>query len=69
MYLDHGLYSVGAHLLAALEQAAIGLDIKHLQANASLNEEGFYRKQSFDAIERGTHRLASGQEVAYVNLH
>lgn len=65
---DHGRCGIGADLLAALEQAALALGLKHLQADASLNAEGFYRKQGFGVIERGTHRLASGQEMACVKM-
>jgi hypothetical protein len=51
-----------------LEQAAVALGLKHLQADASLNAEGFYRKQGFDVIEPGVHRLGSGQEIACIKM-
>ncbi|MBW4460627.1 MAG: GNAT family N-acetyltransferase [Nodosilinea sp. WJT8-NPBG4] len=65
---DYGRRGIGANLLVALEQAAIVMGLKHLQADASLNAEGFYRKQSFDVIKRGVHRLSSGQEIACIKM-
>ncbi|PSR16989.1 hypothetical protein C8255_14935 [filamentous cyanobacterium CCP3] len=65
---DYGRRGIGTKLLAALEQAAIAMGLKHLQADASLNAEGFYRKQGFDIIERGVHRLASGQAIACIKM-
>jgi len=39
-----------------------------LTLHTSINAEAFYSKQGFEVIEYGTHRLASGQEMACVKM-
>lgn len=65
---DFGRCGIGAKILAALEQEAALLGLSYLKADASINAEAFYSKQGFEVIEYGTHRLASGQEMACVKM-
>jgi putative acetyltransferase len=65
---DFGRCGIGAEILAVLEQAAAALGLLYLRVNASTNAEAFYRKQGFEFIEYGIHRLASGQEMACVKM-
>lgn len=65
---DYGRRGIGASIFAALEQEAIGLGLSHLKVSASLNAEAFYRKQGFEVIGCGVHRLGSGQEIACVKM-
>jgi ribosomal protein S18 acetylase RimI-like enzyme len=63
-----GRCGVGAKILAVLEREALSLGFSYLQADASINAEAFYKKQGFETVEYGTHRLASGQEMACVKM-
>lgn len=65
---DHGRQGIGAKLFAALEQEAISLGLTHFDVNASLNAADFYRKQGFETVEQGIHRLGSGLEMACVKM-
>lgn len=65
---DYSRRGIGTKLLAALEQAAMAMGLNHLQADVSLNAEGFYRQQGFEILEQGMHRLASGQEIACIKM-
>lgn len=65
---DFGRCGIGSKILAVLEQEAVLLGLSYLKVNASLNAEAFYRRQSFEVIEYGIHRLASGQEMPYVKM-
>lgn len=65
---NFGRCGIGARILAVLEQEAILLGLAYLQADASINAEAFYSNQGFGVTEYGTHRLASGQEMACVKM-
>jgi hypothetical protein len=47
----------------ALERGAV-----ELQMDASVNAEAFYRRAGYDVVERGTHRLRSGLQMACVKM-
>jgi putative acetyltransferase len=63
-----GRRGVGTSLLQALEQIALERGMTYLQMEASLNAESFYRRNGFDVIARGTHRLSTGQEMPCVKM-
>lgn len=63
-----GRRGIGVRLLTALEYEARSLGLSHLQMDASINAELFYRKHGFETIEYATHQLASGQEMACVKM-
>ena len=63
-----GRCGVGAKILVVLEREALLSGFSYLQVDASINAEAFYKKQGFEAVEYGTHRLASGQEMACVKM-
>lgn len=65
---NFGRRGVGAKILAALEQEALLLKLSYLEVDASINAEAFYSKQGFEAVEYGSHQLASGQEMACVKM-
>lgn len=65
---DFGRCGVGTKIFAALEQEAISLGLTYLKVNAAINAEAFYRKQGFEVVEYGSHRLASGVEMACVKM-
>lgn len=65
---DFGRCGIGAKILAVLEQEAALLGLSYLEADASINAEAFYRKQGFEVIEPGVHRLASGQAMSCIKM-
>jgi putative acetyltransferase len=65
---DYGRRGIGALLLSALELMAVEQGASYLHMDASVNAESLYIKQGYQVIERGTHRLSSGQEMSCVKM-
>ena len=59
---------VGSALLAAVEAGARRAGPGALETDSSLNAEPFYRARGYEAVERGTHRLAAGPEMAAIRM-
>lgn len=59
---------VGTTILSRLEATALDRGVDVLQLDSSLNAERFYRGRGWKVVERGTHRLNSGREMACVKL-
>jgi putative acetyltransferase len=66
LYVDpaFGRRGIGGRLIAALEETARSLGLPLLQMAASVNAEAFYARHGYEVVQRGTHRLSSGQEMA-----
>lgn len=64
----YGRRGVGEQLLSVLEQMAVEHGASELQMDASVNAEAFYIRQGYQVVERGTHQLASGQEMNCVKM-
>jgi len=65
---DFGRCGIGSRIFAALEQEAISWGLTYLKVNAAMNAEAFYKKQGFEVVEYGIHRLASGLEMDCVKM-
>jgi GNAT superfamily N-acetyltransferase len=65
---DAGRRGIGYQLLTALERVALERGAVELQMDASVNAEAFYRRAGYDVVERGTHRLRSGLQMACVKM-
>jgi putative acetyltransferase len=65
---DAGCQGIGSQILAMLERLAIERGVSELQMHASLNAEAFYKRAGYVAVERGIHRLGTGQEMACVKM-
>ena len=65
---DHGRQGIGAAILRQLEQQAGERKIKQLHLSSSINAEAFYAKHGYHVVERGTHTLRSGREMACVKM-
>jgi putative acetyltransferase len=65
---DAGRQGLGSQVLAALEHLAVERGVSDLQMDASVNAEAFYRRAGYQVIERGIHRLGTGQEMACVRM-
>ena len=63
-----GRRGVGAGILAALEDVARAGCAGHLELDASLNAEAFYRARGYRAVERRTCRLATGRAMPCVRM-
>jgi putative acetyltransferase len=65
---DYGRRGIGGQILSVLEQIAVEHGASCLQMDASVNAETFYIRQGYQAVEHGTHQLASGQEMNCVQM-
>ena len=65
---DAGRRGIGSLVVAALERLALEHGVRQLEMVASINAEAFYQREGFESVERGTHRLESGQEMACVSM-
>ncbi len=65
---DAGRRGIGSQLLAALERLALERGASELHTHASVNAEAFYRRAGYEVVERGIHRLGTGQEMACVKM-
>jgi len=63
-----GRAGIGSRILRSLERLAIDRGVSHLQMDASVNAEAFYRRAGYESVERGVHRLGSGHEMACVKM-
>lgn len=63
-----GRQGVGTAILQRLEEAACARDVARLNLSSSINAEAFYAKHGYETIERTTHRLRSGNEMACVRM-
>jgi putative acetyltransferase len=63
-----GRQGVGTAILQRLEEAARTRDVARLNLSSSINAEAFYAKHGYESIERTTHRLRSGHEMACVRM-
>jgi putative acetyltransferase len=70
VYVDpaFGRQGVGTAILNRLEEAARERGVAALHLSSSLNAETFYGKHGYEVVERGTHRLRSGHEMACVRM-
>jgi N-acetylglutamate synthase-like GNAT family acetyltransferase len=65
---DVGRTGVGAAILRDLEQMATATGLSTLHMDASLNAETFYARHGYEVVERGTHRLSGGAQMACVKM-
>jgi GNAT superfamily N-acetyltransferase len=65
---DLGRRGIGSQITAALERLALAKGVADLQMDASINAEPFYRWAGYSVIDRGTHRLSTGHEMACVKM-
>lgn len=65
---EAGRRGVGSQVLLALECLALERGVAQLQMDASVNAEAFYRRAGYVVLERGTHRLNNGHEMACVKM-
>jgi putative acetyltransferase len=63
-----GRTGIGSRILTSLERLAIDRGVSHLQMDASINAESFYRHAGYESVERGVHRLGNGHEMACVKM-
>jgi GNAT superfamily N-acetyltransferase len=68
VHADCSRAGLGTALMRALEQLARSLGLGFLAMDASVNAEAFYLRQGFRCLERGVHRLSSGDEMACVRM-
>ena len=70
VYVDpaFGRQGVGAAILHRLEDTARERSVDRLNLSSSINAEAFYGKHGYEVVERGTHRLRSGLEMACVRM-
>jgi putative acetyltransferase len=70
VYVDpaFGRRGVGSAILQCLEELAVRRGVRRLSLDSSLNAEVFYAKHGYAVLERGTHRLSSGIEMACVKM-
>lgn len=55
---------IGAALLNALEQEAIGRGIAQVHLDSSLNAVPFYEHHGYRTVERTNHKFSNGTEIA-----
>jgi putative acetyltransferase len=65
---DAGGRGIGSQVLAALERLALERGVSHLHMDASVNAEAFYQHAGYEVVERGIHRLRTGQDMACVKM-
>jgi putative acetyltransferase len=63
-----GRQGIGSQVLGALERLALERSISELHMDASINSEAFYQRAGYEVVERGTHRLSTGQDMACVKM-
>lgn len=63
-----GRRRIGSQILQILEKTAISEGRSLLKVDASVNAELFYAKHGFEIVERGTHCLHSGHEMACIKM-
>jgi len=70
VYVDpaFGRQGVGTAILHRLEQTARERSVDRLNLSSSINAEAFYGKHGYEVVERATHRLRSGHEMACVRM-
>jgi putative acetyltransferase len=59
---------VGSALVRAIERLARDHGLSHLQLDASINAEPFYRSLGYTAISRGEHIRRSGVRMACIKM-
>jgi putative acetyltransferase len=65
---DYGAQGIGGAILSTLEEIARAKGMPLLEMSASVNAESFYRKHGFQVIERTSHQLSSGHQMACVRM-
>lgn len=63
-----GRQGVGALIIRELERRAIVRQVPSLELVASLNAVEFYRREGYEVLSHGSHRLANGQEMPRVQM-
>ncbi len=65
---DFGGRGIGRRILHVLEEHAIHLGLKRLRMDGSLTAEAFYRSAGYQVVERGFHRMRTGNNMACVKM-
>lgn len=65
---EHAGKSVGAALLAALEEHAVRNGVRELQLDSSLNAVAFYERAGYSAVAQAVHELGSGVSIPGVTM-
>ncbi len=65
---EHGRRGAGSAILARLEAMARELGLTELRMASSINAVPFYEANGFISLERGDHRLPSGNRMACVRM-
>jgi putative acetyltransferase len=63
-----GRRGVGSALVLEIERAARERGLSALELDSSITAEAFYRKQGYEARERGEHILRNGPRMACVKM-